>query len=135
MQPPAVQHGRELVQAGLRGIEELLDPQEVFLQGMGREGGENSVGAGWGRALGARDDPHTHLTPYLSRGEEGQSELDQSLGLDLHGGERALEDGESLRGGSRGIIRAHRLPGPHPEGLCAPHTCWKGLLRLCSQYR
>lgn len=87
---------------------------------------------------GGGDPPHTYLTPYLSRGEEGQSELDQPLGLDLHGGERALEDGESLRGGggdSRGIIRAHHPASPHPEGLCAPHTCWKGLLRLCSQYR
>lgn len=75
---------------------------------------------------GGGDPPPTYLTPYLSCGEEGQSELDQPLGLDLHGGERALEDGESLRGGG-GIIRAHHPASPHPEGLCAPPYLLEGV--------
>lgn len=84
------------------------------------------------RTDGNRGPNPTPSTPYLSHWEERQGELDQALGLHLHGGERALEDGESLQE-TAGGVRAG-WPPPTPR-IPSPHTCWKGLLRLCSQYR
>lgn len=81
-------------------------------------------------------------TPYLGSWEEWQRKLYQALDLDLHGGEGALEDGESLQGG--GVGSSHRAaqplgtpptPGSMKWGARVPCTCWKGLLRLWSQYR
>lgn len=39
------------------------------------------------RTDGSRGPNPAPLTPYLSHWEEGQSKLDQALGLHLHGGE------------------------------------------------
>lgn len=53
-------------------------------------------------------------TPYLGSWEEWQRKLYQALDLDLHGGEGALEDGESLQGGQWGAVTELPSPWGHP---------------------
>lgn len=56
---------------------------------------------------------------YLGCREEGQRILDEPLDLDLHGGQRALEHGQSLQEGVGDGHRPHPSPRQH-QGGCPP---------------
>lgn len=98
VEPPAVQQGGQLVQTGLRGVEQLLDTQKVSLW----RGHRNREKYFTPRII----QPFVLLggqlgvcARYLSCGEERHSKLEQTLDLDLHGGQRPLENGQRLQTG------------------------------------
>lgn len=89
----AVQQGRQLVQTGLWGVEQVLDTQQVPLRRTRRRKSRCSV------IMGAQEGqrPASGCVRYLGCGEERHSKLQQALDLDLHGGQWPLEDGQRLQ--------------------------------------
>ena len=130
VQPPAVQQGGQLVEAGLGRVQQELDSKQIFLKQeevdmrtdreaeseRGQQGGlginpqtaasaerplkpqQGARCTGRGHAFFPRPgSPGEGRLPHLCGGEAGHGELQQSCYLDLHGGQRALEDGQGLR--------------------------------------
>ena len=101
VEPPAVQQGGQLVQTGLGGVEHMLDAHQVSLwRGQCTQSLENPPNAApqiiWLPLL-SRIAVVARCLWYLGCGEQRHGKLQETLDLDLHGGQGPLEDGQRLQ--------------------------------------